>query len=235
MKMKKGQSGKPYKHTLHSPLTLEDLDKDVTERVDRISKEFQDGFNLLKTFERSVTFFGSARTKGTGKYFKHARGLATKIVKELGYGIITGGGPGIMAAANCGAADAMGKSIGLTIKLPMEQKTNICLSHHMDFKYFFSRKVCLTYAAEAYVYFPGGFGTMDELFEILTLIQTEKIEKVPIILVGKKYWMEWEKFVKKTLLKNKTIDKEDLNLYTITDDEDEIIEIIRKAPIRRKG
>lgn len=232
MKTRKGHV-KPYKHLKVEPITFTKLEADISERVDRISEEFKNGFVLLKSAGHSVTFWGSARTLSNEDDYKKAYSLARRISKELGYSIVTGGGPGIMAAANCGAYDAGGKSVGLTIKLPMEQKTNICLTHHMDFHYFFSRKVCLAFAAEAYVYFPGGLGTLDELFEVLTLIQTNKMEKVPIILFGKKYWKNLEKFIKKNLLKGEKIDQSDLDLFTITDDEDEAIEIIKNAPIRK--
>lgn len=227
---------RPYKHINVEPITFTKLDEETQGRVDRISEEFKNGFTLLKTAPHSVTFWGSARTASDEKMYIKAERLAERIVTELGYAIITGGGPGIMAAGNCGAYDAGGKSIGLTIKLPYEQKTNLCLTHHMDFKYFFARKVCLAFAAEAYVYFPGGFGTLDELFEVLTLVQTKKIEPAPsIILVGKKYWKGLDKFIKKTLLKQEMIDKEDINLYTITDDDDEIIDLIKNSPIRKNG
>lgn len=227
---------RPYKHVNVEPITFTKLDEETAQRVDRISEEFKNGFTILKQANHSVTFWGSARTVADEKMYKKAENLAARIVNELGYAIITGGGPGIMAAGNCGAYDAGGKSVGLTIKLPYEQKTNLCLTHHMDFKYFFARKVCLAFAAEAYVYFPGGFGTLDELFEVLTLVQTKKISPAPsIILVGKKYWKGLDKFIKKTLLKQEMIDKEDINLYTITDDDDEIIELIKNSPIRKNG
>lgn len=227
---------RPYKHVNVEPITFTKLDEETAQRVDRISEEFKNGFTLIKNAHQSVTFWGSARTSADEKMYKKAENLAARIVNELNYAIITGGGPGIMAAGNCGAYDAGGKSVGLTIKLPYEQKTNLCLTHHMDFKYFFARKVCLAFAAEAYVYFPGGFGTLDELFEILTLVQTKKISPAPsIILVGKKYWKGLDKFIKKTLLKQEMIDKEDINLYTITDDDDEIIELIKNSPIRKNG
>lgn len=225
---------KPYKHINVEPMTFAKLNEDTHGRINRISEEFKNGFTLIGTTEKSVTFWGSARTLPEDEDYQKAYRLAKRITKELGYSIVTGGGPGIMAAANCGAYDSGGKSVGLTIKLPMEQTTNLCLTHHMDFNYFFARKVCLAFAAEAYVYFPGGFGTMDELFEILTLVQTNKMEKVPIILVGKKYWKGLEKFIIKKLLKTEKIDKGDEKIYTITDDEDEVISIIKNANIRKK-
>jgi uncharacterized protein (TIGR00730 family) len=137
-----------------------------------------------------------------------------------------------MEAANRGAFEGKGKSLGLNIKLPNEQNSNKYLTEEVDFDYFFTRKVCLTFSAEAYIYFPGGFGTLDELFEILTLIQTGKIEKRPVILVGKDYWNNLDIFIKESLLITEKINEEDTELYTITDNEDEIIELIRNAPIR---
>lgn len=227
--------GQPYKHLKVEPMTFTKLNEETRQRVDRISEEFKNGFTLIQGCRMSVTFWGSARTHPSDPDYKKAQRLASRFAK-LGYSIVTGGGPGIMAAANCGAYDAGGKSVGLTIKLPMEQKTNLCLTHHMDFKYFFTRKVCLAYAAEAYIYFPGGFGTLDEFFEVLTLVQTHKIYPAPaIILVGKKYWKNLDKLIKKRLLKDQKISPEDLKLYTITDDEDEIVEIVKKMPIRNKG
>lgn len=229
---KKNNHEKPYKHLHVEPITFATLNDDAKHRVERVSEEFTEGFRLIQNIGRSVTFWGSARTNANEPDYIKAKNLAERIVKELGYAIVTGGGPGIMAAGNCGAYDVGGKSVGLTIKLPMEQTTNICLTHHMDFKYFFSRKVCLAFAAEAYIYFPGGFGTLDELFEILTLVQTNKIEKVPIILFGKKYWKNLDKFIKNTLVKGEKLDLKDIDLYTITDSVDEVIKIIRNAPLR---
>jgi len=229
------ENERPHKHAHPEPITFEALDKDIQERSARISDEFQKAFDFLKGCEKSVTFWGSARTRENEKEYLKAKSLAKRISEELGYAIVTGGGPGIMQAANCGAGEVNGKSVGLTIQLPMEQVTNSCVTDHMDFYYFFSRKVALSFAAEAYVYFPGGFGTLDELFEILTLVQTGKIKHVPIILVGKKYWKGLDKFIKKHLLKNEKISPDDTNLYTITEDEDEIIEIIKNAPIRKTG
>jgi hypothetical protein len=227
---------RPYVHPNVEPITFMKLDADTEGRVSRIAEELKNGFTLLKSCKYSVTFWGSARTSPEDPEYKKAERLAARVHRELSYAVITGGGPGIMSAGNCGAYDAGGKSVGLTIKLPFEQKTNLCLTHHMDFQYFFTRKVCLAFAAEAYVYFPGGFGTLDELFEVLTLVQTKKIDPAPaIILVGKSFWKDLDYFIKKQLLKNEKINAEDLKLYTITDDEDEIIELIKKAPIRDRG
>jgi len=180
--------------------------------------------------------FGSARLPEDNEHYKQAQRIAYRIAKELDYAIITGGGPGIMEAANRGAYEAGGRSVGMTIHLPFEQTTSKYVKDELQFYFFFTRKVSMTFSAEAYLYFPGGFGTMDELFEILTLVQTEKIEKVPIILVGEDYWRPLDEFIKKTLLEtHETISPEDLNLYTITDDEDKILEIVKNAPLRNEN
>jgi len=223
---------RPHKSILSEPLTLEKINADIHDRIDNITKEFTEGFNFIKTQSKSVTFFGSARTLETENDYQKAQELAKRISTELGYAIFTGGGPGIMEAANRGAFENNGKSFGLTIKLPTEQITNPYLTNHINFKYFFSRKVCMSYSAEAYVYFPGGFGTLDELFEILTLVQTNKIEKVPVVLIGTEFWKPFDDFIRNTLLKTEKIEEEDLKLYTITDNLDEALEIIKNAPVR---
>lgn len=215
------------------PVTLSEISEAAVKRVAVISQEFANGFEFIKNYPRSVTFFGSARIKENDPDYEKARNLAGKIVSELHYSVTTGGGPGVMEAANRGAFEAGGNSLGLTIELPKEQQTNQYLTDSEDFHYFFSRKVCLSFSAEAYIFFPGGFGTFDEFLEILTLIQTEKIPKAPIILVGRSFWAPLEEEVfKKVLLGNKMIEEKDLSLYTITDSDEEILEIIKKAPIR---
>ncbi len=223
---------RPRKISYGNILAFKELDAAINERIENITDEFKIGLNLIKQFPKSVTFFGSARTlENEGDYIS-AKNLAKRISTELGYAVVTGGGPGVMGAANQGAFESNGKSVGFTIKLPEEQVTNPFLTSEANFQYFFSRKVCLTFAAEAYVYFPGGFGTMDELFEILTLVQTNKIEKVPVILFGKDFWGKFDSFIKENLLKEEKIDSDDISLYTITDSIDEAIELIKKAPIR---
>ena len=214
------------------PITLLEISEAAKKRVALISQEFINGFEFVKNYPRSVTFFGSARTKEDEPYYEKAKNLAGLIAKELHYSVTTGGGPGIMAAANKGAFEAGGNSLGLTIELPKEQRANQYLTDSENFHYFFSRKVCLSFSAEAYVFFPGGFGTLDEFLEILTLIQTNKIPKAPMILVGVDFWTPFEQFFKEVLLENKMIEKDDLSLYTITDDENDIIKIIKEAPIR---
>ena len=214
------------------PITLLEIGEASKKRIALITKEFTNGFEFIKNYPRSVTFFGSARTKEGELYYDKARNLAGRIVRELHYSVMTGGGPGIMEAANRGAFENSGNSLGLTIDLPHEQLDNQYLTDKEDFHYFFSRKVCLSFSAEAYIYFPGGFGTLDEFLEILTLIQTNKIPKAPIILVGSEFWNPVEQLFRDLLITKKTIEEKDLSLYTITDNEDEIIEIIKKAPIR---
>lgn len=214
-------------------LTLEEMRNASQLRVDEIAKEFTDGFKFLEQFGRSVSFFGSARTVEKDPHYENAKELGRKVVKDLGYSVITGGGPGIMEAANRGAKEAGGKSIGMTIRLPHAQMTNPYLTDHLDFYYFFARKVCLTFASEAFVFFPGGYGTLDELFEVLTLIQSRKIEGVPVFLVGSQYWMEFDGFVKRSLLDRKTIDSDDIAIYGITDDLDDIVKTIKGTPVRK--
>ena len=214
------------------PLTLAEISEAAKKRVALISEEFTDGFEFVKNYPRSVTFFGSARTKEGDYYYEKARNLAGRIVRDLRYSVVSGGGPGIMKAANRGAFEAGGNSVGLTIHLPKEQETNEYLTDHLNFHYFFSRKVCLSFSAEAYIFFPGGFGTLDEFLEITTLIQTSKIPKAPIILVGESYWRSLEQFFNEVLIKNNLIDEKDKSLYTITDDENVMLEIIKEAPVR---
>lgn len=216
----------------NKPLTLVELSQAAQKRVALISKEFADGFEFIKNYPRSVTFFGSARTKESDEYYEKARTLARRIVEELHYSIVTGGGPGIMEAANRGAYEAGGNSIGLNIELPHEQISNKYLTHQIGFHYFFSRKVCLSFSAEAYIFFPGGFGTLDEFLEILTLVQTNKIPRVPIILFGESYWKPLENFFREILISNSMIEEKDLELYLITDDEQKVLEAIKNAPVR---
>ena len=237
-----------HKHINHSvfrpkKLSLQDIkegcialtgkDDGNETRICVISEEFRQGIEFVESIDRSVTCFGSARFHEDSPHYKQARNIAYRIAKELGYAIITGGGPGIMEAANRGAYDAGGRSIGMTIKIPFEQATSTYVKDELPFYFFFTRKVSMTYSAEAYLYFPGGFGTMDELFEILTLVQTKKIAPVPIVLVGKAFWQPLDNFIRQTLLTDhETISPADLDLYTITDNEEEILEIVKNAPLR---
>lgn len=197
-------------------------------RVFRIMSEFVQGFELLRKYDLAATFWGSARLQPNDPYYKAAEELASKLAKK-GFTIISGGGPGIMEASNVGAFKVGGNSIGLNIQLPFEQKLNPYTTESLNFDFFFSRKVMLTFASEVYVYFPGGFGTLDELFEIITLIQTKKIEKLPVVLYGKEFWEPLLRFFEKDLLKKyKTISKEDLELFHVVDSVDEALKYILK-------
>jgi len=204
-------------------------------RICAINEEFRQGFNVLLNHakhEKSITFWGSARLAEGTPYYDKARRLGNRL-GELGYTVVTGGGPGIMEAGNRGAFEAGGQSIGATIDLPFEQHTNPYLTEEIPFYFFFSRKVILGFSAEAYLYFPGGLGTFDELFEMLTLVQTKKVPPLPIILVGKDFWQPFVDVIREQMLnKFQTISPEDMDLMKIIDDEDEIIDIIKKAPKR---
>jgi uncharacterized protein (TIGR00730 family) len=201
-------------------------------RASRIASEFDQGLKFVRKYPKSVTFYGSARFKPSTPHYKDARILAQKLAK-LGYAVVTGGGPGIMEAANRGAIEMGGKSIGLNIKLPSEQILNPYTNDSLSFYYFFSRKTTMSFSAESYIFYPGGFGTLDEFFEIITLVQTKKIRAVPIILVGSDFWKPLEDFIIKTLLQaHAAIEKKDLKLFTITDDHEAILKIILKEPVR---
>ncbi len=194
-------------------------------RVFRIMAEFVDSFEVLSQLGPAVTIFGSARTAPADPYYK----AATSIAKELArnnLAVITGGGPGIMAAANRGAAEAKGKSVGLNIELPFEQKGNNYANIPLRFHYFFSRKVCFVKYSIAFVYMPGGFGTLDEFFEVLTLVQTKRIPSFPLILFGLDYWSGLVRWMKSVLEKEGMISPGDLDLFYITDDPKEVVERI---------
>ncbi len=214
-------------------LTRRNMSKIIREQQKTVVKEFDKGYKLIEKYPRSVSILGSARFKPDNRYYKHAEELTRRIVKELKYAVVTGGGPGIMEAANKGAYEEGGVSIGFGIHLANEQKMNKYVTESVDFEYFFSRKTLIFFAAECYIYYPGGFGTLDELFEMVTLIQTKKITKSPIILVGKDFWQPFIDTFRRMLLEaNHTISYEDINIYKIVDSHDEIIDIIRNSPIR---
>ena len=190
----------------------------------KIMAEFVEGFEKLAKIGPCVSIFGSARTAVDSKYYLLAEEIAFKLTTE-GYGVITGGGPGIMEAANKGAQKAGGKSVGLNITLPFEQKPNQYIDHDksITFDYFFVRKLMFIKYAQGFIALPGGFGTMDELFESLTLIQTRKIGKFPIVLVGKEYWEGLYQWMQKVLVEEKYVHAEDLKLFTIVDSADEAL------------
>lgn len=207
-------------------------DGDINGHLEHINREFNDGFQFLKRYPKSVTIFGSSLAKPDDGAYKSAEDLAGRIVRELNYAVITGGGPGIMEAANKGAYEAGGASLGLNVSLPHERTTNAYATQAMKFSYFFSRKTMLIFAAEAFVFFIGGYGTFDELFNVLTLIQTGKIPKVPVILFGSEYWNPLRQFLKESSQeKFKTIGSGDLDYFEITDSVDRVIEVIKKAPV----
>src|SRR5688572_13115094 len=196
-------------------------------RIFRIMAEFVEGFEVMAPVGRAVSIFGSARTKPTDPMFKAAEETA-RLFAKTGFAVITGGGPGIMEAANKGAYEAGGLSVGLNITLPHEQEANRYQSISLDFHYFYARKVMFTKYADAFICFPGGYGTMDELFEVLTLIQTGKVEPFPIILFGSAYWgglVEWIK----NALRPGFIDAEDLDIFRVTDDVRDAVRLAREG------
>jgi uncharacterized protein (TIGR00730 family) len=201
--------------------------KDDTWRVFRIMAEFIDGFEFLANAGDTVTIFGSARTKPSDHFYREACRLAKLLVKA-GYGVITGGGPGIMEAGNKGAKEAGGKSIGFNIELPMEQKPNPFITMLMNFHYFFCRKVMFLKETKALVIFPGGYGTMDEFFESITLIQTGRAKKFPVVLVGKEYWECLIKWMEDNLLANDYIEAQDLKIFHLVDTAEDVVSIIQK-------
>jgi uncharacterized protein (TIGR00730 family) len=195
-------------------------------RVFRIMAEFVDGFHELSEIGPAVSIFGSARTKETSHWYKQATKTANLLAKE-GYAVITGAGPGIMEAGNKGAAQANGNSIGLNIDLPYEQKPNPFVKHLIAFHYFFCRKVMFVKYAKAFVIFPGGFGTLDEFFESVTLIQTERMGKFPVVLFGNEFWgglMDW---LKTAVLKEKNINPNDLDIFQVVDTPEDVIKAIK--------
>lgn len=197
-------------------------------QIFRITSEFVQGFEKMAKAGPCVSIFGSARTKPGNKYYKLASEIAFKLTRN-GYGVITGGGPGIMEAANKGAKAGGGRSVGLNIDLPMEQKPNPFIDHDkiINFDYFFVRKVMFVKYAQGFVVLPGGLGTMDELFEALTLIQTNKVAHFPVILVGKSYWSGLLAWIKETLIEQeKNADVDDLNLFKLVDTADEVVDIV---------
>lgn len=197
-----------------------------SERIEQIREEFERGFAFLQSIpEDSVSVFGSARCRPGSEAYQEAEELGRGLAKQ-GFAIVTGGGPGIMEAANKGAAEAGGRSAGLGIQLPEEQKINPYVQESVSFHHFFVRKVMLAFTAEVYVFFPGGFGTMDEFFELVTLVQTRKTNPIPIILVGKEYWTPLLAWIEETLFeKNGAIDQEDMKIYTLVDSAEEVLKL----------
>ncbi len=195
-------------------------------RVFKIMSEFVEGFDLLKKYGTAVTFFGSTQETFEAHFYKETTELAKRLSKR-GFAIITGGSTGIMEAANKGAHDAGGASVGLNIRLNDKQGDNKYLTESLAFDHFFARKTMLSFASEVYVFFPGGFGTLDEFFEMVTLVQTKKIRRIPIVIYGREYWEPLISFMKTKLLgEHKAIDPEDLEIFHLVDSVDEAYDYI---------
>ncbi|MCE9643588.1 MAG: TIGR00730 family Rossman fold protein [Candidatus Andersenbacteria bacterium] len=225
-----------YDPSDHSKFPIDrpfDFTEDANWRIFRIMAEFVDGFEFLYPLRKEVTFFGSARLPETDKWYNVARALG-RLLAENQFTVITGGGPGIMEAGNRGAYEGGGESIGLDIQLPTEQRRNAYVKKGIGFHYFFTRKVMLSASAQAYVFFPGGFGTLDEFFEMITLIQTKKMNGVPVICVGKEFWEPLDTWIRTSLVQTfKTISPEDIDLYAIVDTPEEAFDIIKESKERK--
>ena len=215
-----------------TPMTTDGFLAMTEDRMVDINSELRQAFKTISEFPKSVTFYGSARLNEGHEFYEKARRLGAACC-AAGYGVVTGGGPGIMEGGNRGTNEACGSGIGFNIVLPFEQSANKYVTHGVDFNYFFTRKFAMNFTGEAYLCFPGGFGTLDEFFEILTLVQTKKVQKVPIILVGSEFWQPIMDYSKNILLdKFGTISAEDLDLFKVMDDEDAIMEVITSSSLR---
>lgn len=207
--------------------------EDVNWRIFRIMAEFVDGFEFLYPLRKEVTIFGSARLGEHTHWYKETVRLG-RLLAEGGFTVITGGGPGIMEAGNRGSYEGGGPSIGLDIELPEEQRRNPYVKQGIGFHYFFTRKVMLSASAQAYVFCPGGFGTMDEFFEMITLIQTKKMEPVPVVCVGKDFWTPLDTWMRKTFVEEyQTIAPSDIDIYSIVDTAEEAFELLRDSKERK--
>ena len=197
------------------------------ERSLAYARDLERGLKIVRTYPQGVTVFGSARIPETDKYYQSARELG-KLLANNGHAVITGGGPGIMEAANRGAYEYGGRSIGLNITLPDEQDTNPYLTDTLEFRYFFARRVMLAMSSKVYVVFPGGFGTLDEMSEILVLMQENKMPKMPFFLFGKSFWRPLDRYFRTKLLSHKLIHASDCHIYKLTDDVKEIVRAANK-------
>jgi len=209
---------------------IDDLKLGESWRLFKIMGEFVDGVEALHDLGPAVSIFGSARTPSDDPYYQKTVTLASMFAQN-GFAVITGGGGGIMEAANKGAAEAGGRSVGLNIRLPHEQMPNLYADVQMEFKYFFIRKVMFVKYAGAYIAMPGGFGTLDELFEAVTLIQTRRIKPFPVILVGSDYWGGIVDWIRSELLTRKTISPQDMDIFRMMDDPEEIVAEVKKVVI----
>jgi uncharacterized protein (TIGR00730 family) len=209
---------------------IDDFTVKDTWRMFHIMAEFVEGFEVLPEVYPAVTIFGSARSKPSSPSYRAAV-QAARLLVENGFNVISGGGPGIMEAANKGAAEAGGKSVGLHIHLPNEQQPNKYANLQLDYRYFFIRKVMFVKYAVAYIIMPGGFGTLDELFEALTLIQTQRIRSFPVILMDSDFWKGLIEWLKRILLKRGTISESDLNIFQVVDTAEEAVNIIKRTVV----
>ncbi len=209
---------------------IDSLSKGESWRIFRIMAEFVESIEVLSGVQNAVTVFGSARVKPGDPYYQMAEKLG-QLLAQNGFSVITGGGPGIMEAANKGAAEAGGQSVGMNIKLPFEQKPNPYANLQLDYKYFFIRKVMFIKYAVAYVIMPGGYGTMDEFFEALTLIQTKRVRSFPVILMGKAYWQGLLDWLKESMLQEEMILPFDIDMIQIIDEPEDVVKHIQKYVI----
>ena len=209
---------------------IDSLSIEESWRIFRIMAEFVESIEVLSKVRNAVTVFGSARVKPGDPYYQMGEELGRLLALE-GFSVITGGGPGIMEAANKGAAEAGGVSVGMNIKLPYEQKPNPFANIQIDYKYFFIRKVMFVKSALAYVILPGGYGTMDELFEALTLIQTKRVKSFPLILMGRAYWQGMLDWLQNTMLEHHMIDPADIEMIQLIDDPAQVVKHIKKYVI----
>lgn len=210
-----------------------DFAENANWRIFRIMAEFVEGFEFLYPLRREVTIFGSAQLPSSSVWYKEALSLG-RLLGEAGFAVITGGGPSIMEAANRGAVEGGGESIGLDIELPTEQRRNDYVKKGIGFHYFFTRKVMLSASAQAYVFFPGGYGTLDEFFEMATLVQTEKMEPVPIVCVGNDFWSPLDEWIKeKMLTEMKTINPGDEDIYRVVNTAEEAFDLIKDSKERK--
>ena len=216
---------KPEKQYLLDAITVHD-----SWRLFKILAELVDGFETLAEISPAVTIFGSARVKPGDEIYERTVTIARKLA-ENGFNVLTGGGPGIMEAGNKGAREGGARSVGLNIMLPMDQEPNPYANVKLDFQYFFVRKVMFVKYGQAYIGMPGGLGTLDEIFEALTLIQTHRIKPFPVILVGKDYWSGLADWIRNTLLARNYVSPQDLDLVTLLDDPDEVVNTIRRYVI----